>query len=69
MEHRTGIVRCAIFRKVADNYEVLLCERADFSEWEFPGGSIEVDEFDEPIESPREAIIREVREETSIALQ
>jgi 8-oxo-dGTP pyrophosphatase MutT (NUDIX family) len=69
MENRTGIVRCAIFRKVADNYELLLCERADFSEWEFPGGGININEFDEPTETPLEAIVREVREETSIALQ
>jgi 8-oxo-dGTP pyrophosphatase MutT (NUDIX family) len=69
MDKKIGIVRCAIFRKIHGDFQVLLCERADNQRWEFPGGGINLDETGEPVETPYEAIIREVWEETSLKVQ
>lgn len=43
---------------VNENNEVLLCHRNDYDLWNLPGGKVEI------WESPREAVIREVKEET-----
>lgn len=40
--------------------EILLCHRRDYDLWNLPGGGIEAGE------SPREAVIREVKEETGL---
>ena len=40
--------------------EILLCHRRDLDLWNFPGGGVE------PGESPCEAVVREVREETGV---
>ena len=53
---------CAII--INDNQEILLIHRikTDKEYWVFPGGSIEADE------SPKEAVIREVEEETNLSV-
>lgn len=62
MQFYDSIVRCTIFRKTKAGYEVLLCKRAYTGEWEFPGGSVE------PNETPTDAIVREVYEETKLTI-
>jgi len=43
---------------VNEEKKVLLCHRRDYDLWNFPGGRVE------ERETPREAVIREVKEET-----
>lgn len=43
---------------INENKQVLLCHRNDYDLWNLPGGKVEVGE------SPWEAVIREVQEET-----
>lgn len=47
-----------VFRQSADGYEVLLVHRPTYDDWSFPKGK------DDPGETPHEAAIREVEEET-----
>lgn len=52
---------------IADGDRVLACRRAahvrDGGAWEFPGGKVE------PGESPREALVREIREELGVDIE
>ncbi|MFA7717564.1 MAG: NUDIX hydrolase [Candidatus Absconditabacterales bacterium] len=43
-----------------EKQEVLLCHRRDYDVWNLPGGGVEIGE------TPRDAVIREVKEETTL---
>jgi ADP-ribose pyrophosphatase YjhB (NUDIX family) len=52
------------FALIFDNKQrVLLCRRGDVDLWNLPGGKLE------PDETPRRAVIREVKEEANIKVQ
>ncbi len=48
---------------VNENQQVLLCHRNDYDLWNLPGGGVEI------WESPWEAVIREVKEETGLDVE
>jgi ADP-ribose pyrophosphatase YjhB (NUDIX family) len=57
------LVSCVIvFKKVDEKVHVLI-EKKDFNKWAIPGGHVEEDE------SPEEAAVREIKEETSLTLK
>lgn len=52
---------------IIDNGKILIAQRADnqklAGKWEFPGGKVE------PGETPKECLVREIREELGIAIE
>ena len=46
-----------------EHHRVLLCHRTDFDAWNLPGGGVETGEL------PPEAVVREVKEETGLAIE
>lgn len=57
------LVSCVVvFKKIDDKIHVLL-EKKDFNKWAIPGGHVERNE------SPEEAAVREIKEETNLTLK
>lgn len=59
--YAAAVFRAGAFATITNEQgEILLCHRRDLDLWNLPGGSVEAGE------SPWEAVVREIREETGV---